>query len=49
MLDVILRIEAIHRYRIMVPGHFPDDGRQMIDVIECANEKKVHVLPEGFE
>jgi hypothetical protein len=38
-MKVILRIQTINSHRIIIPPHFPDNGGDMVDVVELSDKK----------
>jgi len=43
-MQVIFRIQTENGYRKIILLHFPDNGSDMIDVIELSDKKQVHVV-----
>jgi hypothetical protein len=43
-MKVIFRIQTENGYRKIILPHFPDNGSDMIDVIELSDKKQVHVV-----
>jgi hypothetical protein len=54
MTKIIFRVQTQDGYRIIILPHSPDNGGDMVDVVELSDKKQVHgygfkVLGSGFK